>query len=174
MLSLWEAARTAPPGLMLEFGVATGVSLKAVANAVAPREVYGFDWFQGLPEAWESDPKGMFACARPTDLPDNAIIVEGLFQETLEPFLQKYSWKRVVGFVHIDCDIYSSTAYVLDMLGNLALFNGGCILAFDEIIDQPGSDDNERKAFEEFRQAFPLHWEKIGKQHRFGEIWKLS
>jgi hypothetical protein len=54
------------PGLALEFGVATGTTLKIIADAVAhDRTVAGFDSFTGLPEAWRSGfPAGEFAQSR--------------------------------------------------------------------------------------------------------------
>ena len=49
------------PGIALEFGVASGNTLRTIA-ARGGREVYGFDSFDGLPEAWLNGmPAGAFA-----------------------------------------------------------------------------------------------------------------
>lgn len=47
---------------------------------------------------------------------DNRILlIKGLFQETLDLFLQNYySENRMV--IHLDCDLYASTLYVLTRL----------------------------------------------------------
>ncbi len=57
------------PGLALEFGVATGTTLKIIADAVASdRTVVGFDVFTGLPETWRTGfPAGEFAQPEPPD-----------------------------------------------------------------------------------------------------------
>jgi hypothetical protein len=58
-------------GLILEFGVATGRTLPAIANSI-DRTVTGFDSFMGLPADWrEGVKKGAFACL-PPKLPQNA------------------------------------------------------------------------------------------------------
>ena len=39
-------AREAIPGLVLEFGVATGYTFNCIADSFPDQTVYGFDWFQ--------------------------------------------------------------------------------------------------------------------------------
>ena len=76
----------------------------------------------------------------------NVELVVGLFQDTLEPFL-----KRVPGpfaVVHIGCDIYSSTRYVLTRLAGRLV--DGCVLIFDEFFNYDGYQLHEFKAFHEF------------------------
>jgi hypothetical protein len=41
------------PGMILEFGVASGLTLTAIANA-SGRNVIGFDSFKGLPRDWRT------------------------------------------------------------------------------------------------------------------------
>ena len=82
------------PGLRLEFGVAGGNSIRALASATS-ETIYGFDSFRGLPEDWRFDaPRGIFSTARPANLPDNVKLVEGLFEETLPAFskIMKDRW----------------------------------------------------------------------------------
>lgn len=136
----------APPGLILEFGVASGLSLNHIAQIVAPRPVFGFDWFQGLPEYWKPGcPQGTFACETPEQWPDNVRIVNGLFQETLDQFLAEHCGP--VGFVNMDADLYSSTAFVLSRIEDR--FIDGTIVYFDEIQGASENFDHEGRAFAE-------------------------
>ena len=79
------------------------------------RPFYGFDSFEGLPEDWRTegdrknfDRKGKLA---PVHFP-NIRLVKGWFNETIPKFKESVidSIKnQKVAFLHIDCDIYSST-----------------------------------------------------------------
>ena len=67
----------------------------------------------------------------------------GLFNATLPDFLNEHKRDNVssdlrpfVAFAHIDCDLYSSTRYVLNVLS--ALVVPGTVLQFDEMIGWPG------------------------------------
>jgi hypothetical protein len=46
---------TQHPGLICEFGVATGKSINYLAKRLKAHKVYGFDSFQGLPETWRAN-----------------------------------------------------------------------------------------------------------------------
>ena len=160
-------------GLCCEFGVMEGRTFRPFAEALAPRKLYGFDWFQGLPETWAPvmAPKGSMACAIPTDLPVNTELVIGLFQDTLEPFLRTHDGP--VAFCHFDADLYSSTKYVLGKVGpRLA---DGAILIFDEIIGSPYAHAHEGRAFVEWlvtRPATPT--DLIGMRHRNAAIFQIN
>src|SRR5690349_3546926 len=87
---LLHAARAAPAqGLMLEFGVADGASLRYVAGRV-PRPFHGFDSFEGLPEDWSGtfERQGKFSRsgALPA-VPPNVRLYPGWFADTLPRFL---------------------------------------------------------------------------------------
>ena len=58
----------------------------------------------------------------------NAILVHGLFQDTLDGFLQGHT--EPVAFVHFDADLDSSTKYVLDRIADRLM--DGTIFVFDE------------------------------------------
>ena len=76
------------------------------------RTVAGFDVFTGLPETWRTGfPAGEFA-QEPPDIP-GATVVAGLFEDTLPAFLAETD--EAIAFVHVDCDLYSSTKTVLDL-----------------------------------------------------------
>lgn len=58
-------------GMMLEFGVSFGTSLKYIAS-MTDQPVHGFDSFEGLPEDWESIPADSFSTrGRLPDVPPN-------------------------------------------------------------------------------------------------------
>lgn len=149
-------------GLILEFGVSTGESLRQIARYAAPRRVYGFDSFEGLPEDWaKQEKRGAFACEPPVDLPNNVRLEVGLFSETLPGFMAGMS--EEVAFAHIDCDLYSSTVCVLENIG--PWLADGAILLFDEMIGYEGYRDHEIKAFAEFLYETGFSYEVIGRRH---------
>ena len=146
----------------MEFGVAGGVSLQRIANMLPGRTVYGFDWFQGLPEDWATDDgsvhnyRGTFACKVPQHLPSNVELVIGLFQDTLPQFLQMHSERAA--FVHFDCDLYSSTKFVLSALRDRL---PGAIVAFDEFRGERAYEQHEGRAWREFVAANELYVEEL-------------
>jgi predicted O-methyltransferase YrrM len=163
-------AHNCPLGLIMEFGVASGGSLRMIANAAAPRKVYGFDWWQGLPEDWKENPRGTFACEVPSDLPANVELVPGLFQDTLDEFLKTHAGSA--GFVNMDADLYSSTAFVLDKLA--PRFVPGTIVHFDEIRGDPGNLEAEGLAFAEFLDDRSMSYRLLTLTGREGALFKLG
>ena len=165
----WEdIARLAPVGgLVLEFGVARGHSLRNLARVFPERRVYGFDSWTGLPHDWEEgDRRGSFACEVPVDLPANVTLVAGRFGVSLEPFLVSHA--DDCALVHIDSDLYCSCAYVLDVVADRLV--GGSVVMFDEIGQSPNLH-GERRAWNRHRALCGGDWELVGKQHAWGEVW---
>jgi predicted O-methyltransferase YrrM len=117
----------APEGLILEFGVATGGTIRVLANELSPRKVYGFDSFKGLAEPWGNYPAGEFACTPPT-VPDNVELIVGLFAQTLPQFLATHHGDAAL--IHIDCDLYASTMTVLEALTPRII--PGTVIVMDE------------------------------------------
>lgn len=136
-----------PNGLILEFGVFKGRTINQIAKFFHPRDVFGFDSFQGLPEDWrEGYEKGKFSTDGELPKVDkNVTLIKGLFQDTLQPFLD--STEGDIGFVNIDCDLYSSTKYVLETLKSSGRLVKGTVLYFDEFMNTKFSD--EYKAYRE-------------------------
>jgi predicted O-methyltransferase YrrM len=134
------------PGLALEFGVATGGTLRIIADAVAAdRTVAGFDVFTGLPETWRTGfPAGEFA-QEPPDI-SGATVISGLFEDTLPAFLGETD--EPIAFMHVDCDLYSSTKTVLDLTGDRLAADA--VLVFDEFFNFPGWQLHEHRAWTEF------------------------
>ncbi|MFN8333245.1 MAG: TylF/MycF/NovP-related O-methyltransferase [Saprospiraceae bacterium] len=93
--------------------------------------LFGFDTFEGLPENWGAFDKGSMAYDLP-DISDNrAEFIKGLFQNTLEKFIEdkrELLKKRLI--IHLDADLFSATLYSLFMLK--PFLKKGDILMFDE------------------------------------------
>lgn len=156
------AAKNAPPdGLFLEFGVATGNTIREIASAAPPDiTVYGFDSFSGLPENWHGhvESAGAFNQKGLPKVPGNVTLLEGLFEESLPRFMAAHD--APVSFVHIDCDLYSSTKTVLDHIG--ARLRVGTLILFDEYFNYPGWKLHEHKAWTEFCSATGIRYTYLG------------
>lgn len=149
-----------PTGLVLEFGVGTGRSTGHIATQIGKdRTVFGFDSFEGLPETWRTGfDKGAFAQSRLPGVPGNATLIKGWFADTLPGFLQANPGPAA--FIHVDCDLYSSTQLVLKELA--PRIQRGCIIVFDEYFNFPGWRNDEFKAFQEFVSERGISYEYAG------------
>jgi hypothetical protein len=156
--TLANALSLAPDGGMaLEFGVASGNTLRVIAKARGGKDVFGFDWFQGLPEDWINGmPAGSFARA---DLPEvpGAELVVGLFADSLPGFLSTHPGH--VDFLHVDGDLYSSAKTVLDLVG--PRLRPGSIVHFDEFFNYPGWKQHEHKAWLEYVDRTGVEFEYV-------------
>lgn len=143
------------PGLVLEFGVRRGTSLRLIAHR-AKQEIHGFDSFEGLPESWGSIDAGQLTTGSALpDVPSNAHLHPGWFEDTLPFFLKTHDGP--VRFVNIDSDLYVSARTVLFALAPRLV--PGSILVFDELIGNPTWHDDEFKALSEFAQAIGARYE---------------
>lgn len=147
-----------PHGLFLEFGVAIGRTITPIARRRPSDLVYGFDSFERLPEDWRSGYlKGRFSGDLP-DVPRNVTLIKGWFNQTLPDFLAEHNEK--VSLLHVDCDLYSSTKCILDLLADR--IGSGTVIVFDEFWNYPGWQDHEAKAFDEFKAATLLDTKPLG------------
>jgi hypothetical protein len=147
-------------GLWLEFGVADGTSIREIARMTS-KEIHGFDSFEGLPEDWTHfQKKGRFSRggALPDGLPSNVKLVKGWFSETLPSFLKQHA--EPAAFIHVDCDLYSSTKTVLTELRDR--IQKGTVIVFDEFFNYPGWRNHEFKAFNEFIEEHQIKYQFIG------------
>ena len=169
-LQNWVAA--ARPGLILEFGVFKGESLRKIAAATS-RPVFGFDSFQGLPaDASDGWVPGQFATEIPTFTERNITIVDGWIQDTLEPFLAKNPGP--VAFAHIDVDLYSSTIFILDMLYDEGRMVPGTVLLFDELFNYSSYKNHEYRALIEFADRTGINLELLGRRHTQAYAFKVK
>jgi O-methyltransferase len=136
----------------LEFGVSAGTSIKrwAVLNTNENSRFFGFDSFEGLPEAWGAgSPKGAYSTQGRIPVVEDSRVtfVKGWFHDTVPGFLATFSTRsRLV--VHIDSDLYSSAAYALAKLD--PLMKPGTIVIFDEF----SSVLHEFRAWMDYQKAF--------------------
>jgi hypothetical protein len=142
-------------GHILDLGVYKGGSTRTLCRIFPERTIHGFDSFEGLPEDWSHVPRGTFGDAggHLPDLPDNAKLYKGWFDETL-PIWAKANGDVPISLLRIDCDIYSSTKTIFDELGHLV--RPGTWVLFDELIGYRGWEDHEYKALLEFLERSQL------------------
>ncbi|NUM36103.1 MAG: class I SAM-dependent methyltransferase [Candidatus Brocadiae bacterium] len=146
----------------LEFGVFDGYSIKhwAKINSDPASRFYGFDTFTGLPEEWShfdgSTQKASFSnMGKYPDCDDKRVnFIQGMFQETLSPFLETYSSIQQQ-LIHCDADLYSSTLYVLTTLNRTIA--PGTIIVFDEF----SSMLSEFRALEDYCCSYIRKFEVI-------------
>jgi len=133
-------------GLILEFGVASGRTINHIASQTT-QQIYGFDIFSGLPEIWRTGyPAGAFARKNLPNVNGNVELVEGLFENTLDIFLETHG--EPISLLHIDCDLYSATNTIFKKLGGL--IKPGTVIVFDEYFNYPGWQHHEFRAFKEY------------------------
>ena len=147
-------------GLILEFGVRKGTSIKEIAKRIRKRTCHGFDSFEGLPEDWAGQqyPKGAYSeKGKMPKVPKNVVLHQGWFKDTLPKFLQNN--KEKIDFIHFDCDLFSSTKLILDLIGNR--FQKGTILIFDEYFNYPNWKNHEFKAFKQFTKKENVLYEYL-------------
>lgn len=153
-------------GLYIELGVYKGRTINFISALNPTKIIYGFDSFEGLPEDWERTdkhfPKESFALEKNEQpyLNPNIVINIGLFHQSLPEFCQNHmSNDSQISFLHIDCDLYSSTCDGLKHLGPFLRRNS--IVIFDEFYNYPGSENHEFKAFIEFANKSGTKFECI-------------
>lgn len=136
--------------LFLEFGVWKGDSIRCFSEMIrSPASLfYGFDSFEGLPEAWRGRDAGEFSThGQPPTISDERVkFMKGWFQDTLPQCIEligSLAARRTV-LVHFDADLYSSTLFLLYTLAQkLNEFH----FIFDEF------SGHESRALYNFRQA---------------------
>ena len=132
-------------GMVLEFGVRFGNSIRMLAK-LAKQEVHGFDSFEGLPDVWHHEPKGSYTTKGVMpEVPSNVTLYKGWFDQTLPEFLKQHD--EYVRLINVDCDTYSSTKTVLDLLA--PRIKSGTVIVFDEYIGNQHWREDEFKAFQE-------------------------
>jgi hypothetical protein len=154
----FQQADTSGNRLVCEFGVFKGSTINHIATLTS-KTVFGFDSFEGLPEKWNQGlQKGHFAVKKLPRVRENVTLIKGWFDQTLPSFLEKNP--GMIGFLHVDCDLYSSTKIVFDLLQSRLA--AGAVIVFDEYFNHPEWEQGEHKAFHEFLKKADLSCEYIG------------
>jgi hypothetical protein len=149
---------SAQAGLYCEFGVYSGSTINFIASRI-PKTIYGFDSFEGLPEDWQPGvEKGTFQMKKLPRVRKNVKLLKGWFNKSVPAFALEH--RENCSFLHIDCDLYSSTKTVFDVLGDRIV--KGTVLVFDEFFNYPGWREGEFRAFQEFVSARSLQFEYLG------------
>lgn len=135
-------------GLHLEFGVRSGSTINHVARLRPSWTLFGFDSFEGLPEAWSGYTltKGAFAGESTPTVEPNVQLVKGWFDDTLPTFVAEN--QGPIAFVHVDSDIYSSAKTVLEQVG--ARLQTGSVIVFNEYFNYPNWKQHEYRAWQEY------------------------
>jgi hypothetical protein len=134
-----------------EFGVWKGESVNALLPQLPQNSMFHlFDSFKGLPEQWTAwSPPGHFGLEE-TEIPnfqdERCKLWKGWFADTLPVWKKQQT--RPLNFIHIDCDLYSSTKTVLTECNDFII--PGTLMIFDELYGYPNWRDHEHKAFQEW------------------------
>jgi hypothetical protein len=161
-------ARAPKDGLVVEFGVAKGASLRLLAGETGGM-VHGFDSFGGLPEDWSGtkEKTGAFtAKGKLPKVPGNVALHPGWFDHTLPAFVAANPGP--CAFIHVDCDIYTSTVTIFRSLRDR--IQPGTVIVFDEYFNYPGWRAHEYKAFQEFIAETGLSYQYIGLSAEKGHV----
>jgi O-methyltransferase len=141
------------PLTYLEFGVWKGASMRRIMELfTSPKaRFYGFDSFEGLPEAWGPMAQGHFSTEGklPNIKDDRAKFVKGYFQNTLPDFTKDFDFSQPL-LVHFDADLYSATLFLLTSLWHLV---PEYYFLFDEF------PRDEATAFYDFTLSYPVEFE---------------
>ena len=156
-------SRVEVDGLWAEFGVYKGVSaryltsLKKQLHPDTEEIFYGFDSFEGLPEDWtdQGTRAGQLSAGHKIPQVEGAEFIKGWFKDTVPEFIKDYS--KPCAMLHIDSDIYSSAAEVLDILAHKII--PGTVIMFDELIGYDAWEMHEYKAFMEFVEKYNVEYE---------------
>ena len=155
-----HALKQAPPGgLFLEFGVRSGSTINFISARKPAETVYGFDSFEGLPEAWGGffGEKGTFARADLPAVNPNVRLIKGWFDQTLPGFVAEHD--QAVSFMHVDSDLYSSAKSIFDCLAGR--IRPGTIIVFNEYFNYPNWQEHEYRAFREFCERCEVRYEYL-------------
>ena len=153
--------------LYLEFGVATGSSMRYWSNLLGSPQshLHGFDSFWGLPHDWslEGHPRGYFSTEGAVPKIDDGRVefFPGLFEETLP----SYDWpEHEVLVVVLDADLYGSTATALSFVeGHLT---PGSFLYFDQLHHR----SDELRALSEFLDEHPMTLEVLARTRELSSV----
>lgn len=135
-------------GQFLEFGVFSGKTINLIASKNPKSKIFGFDSFEGLPESWRDGylPGHFSKNDKLPKVRKNVTLIKGWFTDTLPNFVTKE--KANIAFLHVDCDLYSSTVTIFENLNPLIC--SGTVIVFDEYFNYPGWRHGEFKAFNDF------------------------
>ena len=157
-----------PSGIVAEFGVHKASSITWLSQMLPSRTIYGFDSFAGFPEDGRDDWNEDFAVTCMPAVPGNVRLFPGYFEDTLPRFAAELPKNSCIGFAHIDCDLYSSTRTIFEVLGHR--FADGTVIQFDELLNYDRFIENEFLAFYEFLITHDFDFEWFVKRGRVVDL----
>jgi hypothetical protein len=136
-------------------------------QAFRAKRFVAFDSFQGLPATANTEDhvlgEGDYACSREDfmrNLSENQVdlacveVVEGWFEDTLNPATRDRLGLTQAALIHIDCDLYESTRDVLAFVTDVMV--DGTVVIFDDWDLYNGRPDRgQQKAFHQWRALHP-------------------
>lgn len=151
--------RTSLDGTYLEFGVFRGATLRHIAKRKPEFEVHGFDSFEGLPEDWRHYAQNAFTTGgKLPKVPGNVRLWKGYFEDTLPGWVEQHP--GTVAFVHIDCDLRSSTATIFQHIASR--LQPGSVLLFDDYFNFPYWQEDGHAVFRETIETYGWKVDYIG------------
>jgi hypothetical protein len=157
----YALSQTDTAGHYLEFGVFSGGTIRHIAKCKRDVTIHGFDSFEGLPDAWAGFNLGrqaFFRGGRLPKAPRNVVLHKGWFRETIPAWCGQHA--GAIAFMHVDCDLYSSTADILTGLADR--LQPGTVILFDEYFKYPGWRQHEFKAWQEFVASRNITYDYVG------------
>lgn len=163
-------------GEVIEMGVFTARSTNMIADCFKQQVIHGFDSFKGLPEDWaKTDDElrypenirrkvGKYALDKLPKCRKNLRLWVGMFADTLPQFKEELK-PSAISFLHVDCDLYSSTATTFEELNDIIV--PGTIICFDELAVFNDAfvydtwDRHEYKALKEWTTKYDRQYEVI-------------
>ncbi|MGH7701523.1 MAG: class I SAM-dependent methyltransferase, partial [Gemmatimonadales bacterium] len=143
-----------------------GATINWIAR-LAQGPIYGFDSFEGLPESWRPGfDAGRFRVKRLPWVRPNVRLIKGWFSDTIPPFALEHP--EPIGFLHVDCDLYSSTRTIFEGLS--PRLRPGSVIVFDEFLNYPGWQQGEYQAFMEWVRARGIRFEYLGFCHSSQQV----
>lgn len=169
-------------GDVLEFGVMLGYSARLLTRSISRFQLdsvrlHLLDSFEGLPALSEEDqncyesvngawnegvlcaPAGLDTILKKElckELGEKRVLtVKGYFEQTLERHIRDQKIEKVI-LINLDCDLYSSSKYVLRTLFEYDLIQDGTLLICDDWMTSFGNPNlGQRKAVQEILQEHP-------------------
>jgi Macrocin-O-methyltransferase (TylF) len=143
--------------LYLEFGVFKGRTTRYWSAKLRHPDtrLHGFDSFEGLPEEWAGQEKGMIFNARgqiPVIADPRVQFFKGWFDRVLPDYVVPEHDRLLL---IMDADLYSSTSYVLRRLRPHIC--SGTLIYFDEM----NHVEHEPRAFDEFMRETSLAFKPV-------------
>ncbi len=98
----------------------------------------------------------------------NVFLHIGLFDDVLPAFKEEWKDKHRISFLHVDCDIYSSTKSIFDYLGDW--IGEGTIIIFDEYYGYNDWKKHEFKAFQEYIAEMGYEYEYLAYNQYYEQV----